>query len=155
MQYSSGAQQIRDLVNRLESLCEYDTHSETGEPDHSINTMELMRLKTALKPLVDEKVQGRFMQILNKMNSGQPITTGEQRLLTSAFIAMADIIAEDPGLITRVRKDINDFNTDHEPKDNIKDEPKEIPEPEEDKEEEVAPITGDEVEAPSKEREYK
>lgn len=158
MQHKSSAEQIRDLVNRLERLNEYDTHSETGQPDHNISSMELMRLKSALKPLVDEPMQGRFMQILNKMNTGQPITTVENKLLTSAFIAMADIIADDPGLITRVRKDIIDFNDEHEDTLDADEEESDQNADEVEDEtdsEEMHNITSDEVNLPTKEREYK
>ena len=50
------------------------------------------------------------MQTLNKMASGQPVTFSESKLITAAFISMADIIASDPSLIGRLRKDIRDFN---------------------------------------------
>jgi len=46
------------------------------------------------------------------MASGQPVTFSESKLITSAFISMADIIASDNSLISRLRKDIRDFNTD-------------------------------------------
>lgn len=112
MQLSPGAQQIRDLANKISRLNEYDTQTDTGEPNHEITTGELMRLKQALGPLVSDELQSRFMQTLNKMASGQPVTFSESKLITAAFISMADIIASDSSLISRLRKDIRDFNTD-------------------------------------------
>jgi hypothetical protein len=114
MDLSPNAQEFRNLANKLQRIAEYDTHTDTGEPDHEVNTTELLRLKVALRPLVAGPMQSRFMQILNKMNDGQPVTTGEARVITAAFTSMADIIASDNGLLTRLRKDINDFNTAHE-----------------------------------------
>jgi 3-oxoacyl-ACP reductase-like protein len=114
MQLSPGAQQLRDLANKISRLNEYDTHADTGEPDHQIDTSELSRLKQALGPLVSDELQSRFMQTLNKMASGQPITFSESKLITAAFVSMADIIASDSSLISRMRKDIRDFNVDHE-----------------------------------------
>lgn len=114
MDLSPSAQEFRNLVNKLEQISEYDTHTDTGEPDHKVNTSELLRLKVALRPLVDGPLQSRFMQILNKMNDGQPVTAGETRVITAAFTSMADIIASDNGLLTRLRNDINNFNAEHE-----------------------------------------
>jgi hypothetical protein len=112
MQLSPGAQQLRDLANKISRLNEYDTQTDTGEPNHDISTGELMHLKQALAPLVSDELQSRFMQTLNKMASGQPVTFSESKLITAAFISMADIIASDNSLISRLRKDIRDFNTD-------------------------------------------
>jgi hypothetical protein len=112
MQLSPGAQQLRDLANKISRLNEYDTHTDTGEPDHDISSSELSRLKMALAPLVSDELQSRFMQTLNKMANGQPVTFAESKLITSAFISMSDIIASDPSLIGRLRKDIRDFNVD-------------------------------------------
>jgi hypothetical protein len=115
MDLSPSAQELRNLANKLQQISEYDTHTDTGEPDHDITSSELSRLKVALKPLVDPAMQSRFTQILNKMNDGQPISTSEARVITAAFTSMADIIATDSGLMNRLRKDINDFNNEHEP----------------------------------------
>jgi hypothetical protein len=112
MQLSPGAQQLRDLANKISRLNEYDTHTDTGEPDHDISSSELARLKLALAPLVSDELQSRFMQTLNKMANGQVVTLAESKLITSAFISMADIIASDSSLINRLRKDIRDFNVD-------------------------------------------
>ena len=112
MQLSPGAQQLRDLANKISRLNEYDTHTDTGEPDHDISSSELSRLKMALAPLVSDELQSRFMQTLNKMANGQPVTFAESKLITAAFISMSDIIASDPSLIGRLRKDIRDFNVD-------------------------------------------
>lgn len=121
MQLSPAAQELRDLSDRIARLNEYDTHTDTGEPDHTVSSGELMRLKIALRPLVAGDKQSRFTQVLNKMNDGQPITTGEAKLITAAFTSMAEIIASDNGLLTRLRKDINDFNNEHEHDADIKD----------------------------------
>jgi len=110
MQLSPSAQQLRDLANKISRLNEYDTQTDTGEPNHDISSGELARLKQALAPLVSDELQSRFMQTLNKMASGQPVTFSESKLITAAFISMADIIASDPSLIGRLRKDIRDFN---------------------------------------------
>ena len=110
MQLSPSAQQLRDLANKISRLNEYDTQTDTGEPNHDITSGELARLKMALGPLVSDELQSRFMQTLNKMASGQPVTFSESKLITAAFISMADIIASDPSLIGRLRKDIRDFN---------------------------------------------
>jgi hypothetical protein len=110
MQLSPSAQQLRDLANKISRLNEYDTHTDTGEPDHDISSGELARLKMALSPLVSDELQSRFMQTLNKMASGQPVTFSESKLITAAFISMADIIASDSSLIGRLRKDIRDYN---------------------------------------------
>ena len=115
MQLSPSAQQLRDLADKISRLNEYDTHTDTGEPDHEIDASELSRLKLALRPLVSDDLQSRFMQVLNKMTSGQPITFNESKLLTAAFVSMADIIASDNSLIQRLRKDIRDFNIGNEP----------------------------------------
>ena len=114
MQLSPSAQDLRNLADKIARINEVDTHTDTGEPDHEINSSELMRLKVALRPLVDGDKQSRFTQVLNKLNSGQPITTAEARLITAAFASMADIIATDSSLLSRLRKDITDFNKDHE-----------------------------------------
>lgn len=115
MQLSPSAQQLRDLADKISRLNEYDTRTDTGEPDHEIDASELSRLKLALRPLVSDDLQSRFMQVLNKMTSGQPITFSESKLLTAAFISMSDIIASDNSLIQRLRKDIRDFNVSNEP----------------------------------------
>jgi hypothetical protein len=124
MQLSPSAQDLRNLADKIARINEVDTHTDTGEPDHEITSSELMRLKVALRPLVDGEKQSRFTQVLNKLNSGQPITTAEARLITAAFASMADIIATDSSLLSRLRKDITDFNKDHEPK-ATKEEPEE------------------------------
>lgn len=136
MQLSPSAQQLRDLANKISSLNEYDTRSDTGEPDHEIDSSELSRLKLALRPLVSDDLQSRFMQVLNKMTSGQPITFSESKLLTAAFISMADIIASDNSLIQRLRKDIRDFNVANDPEDDVATDvnPDLSPEPESDSE---------------------
>jgi len=112
MQLSPQAQALRELADRLaalETVVERD-EPETGEPEHEITSGELVRLKVALQPLVSDEMQGRFMQVLNKMRSGTPVTTGEARLIVIAFMSMADIIAGDNALIQRLRKDIADYN---------------------------------------------
>ena len=124
MDLSPSAQEMRNLANRLQQISEYDTHTDTGEPDHEITTGELLRLKVALRPLVDNATQSRFMQILNKMSNAQPISTAEAQLITSAFTSMVDIIATDNGLMNRLRNDISSFNKEHEA-DNTTDEPEE------------------------------
>ncbi len=110
MQLSTGAKEIRALAERLAQISEFDTKAETGEPGHEINASELARLKLALKPLVSDELQSRFMQVLNKLSAEQPITFAESKLLTAAFASMADIIASDNSLIQRMRSDIRDFN---------------------------------------------
>ena len=138
MQLSPSAQQMRELSNKIARLNEYDTHTSTGEPDHDITSGELMRLKIALRPLVAGDNQSRFTQVLNKMQDGQPVTTDEAKLITAAFLSMADIIASDSGLLSRLRKDINDFNADHEVEEEPKDAEPEI-EPEDDVASDIAP----------------
>ena len=98
MQLSSAAQDFRNLANKLQQISEYDTHTDTQEPDHEIT----------------DSMQSRFTQVLNKMASDQPITFAESKLLTAAFISMADIIASDSTLISRLRKDISDYNDEAE-----------------------------------------
>jgi hypothetical protein len=115
MQLSPSAQQLRDLANRIQQINEFDTHTDTGEPDHDITSDELSRLKVTLRSLVDKQTQSRFMMVLNKMASEQPITAGEAKLITSAFVSMADIIVSDPSLMSRLRNDIAGFNTDDAP----------------------------------------
>jgi hypothetical protein len=109
MQLSANAQQIRDLISRLDSLNERNDPI-TGEPEHEIDAGELNRLKIALKPLVSDELQSRFIIVLNKMRSGSPITTSEAKLITVAFMSMADIVAGDPTLINRLRSDIKKYN---------------------------------------------
>jgi len=116
MQLSPTAQQIRELADKLSAInveIAEKNDPTTGEPEHDIDATELNRLKIALKPLVSDEMQGRFVQVLNKMRSGTPVTTGEAKLITVAFMSMADIIAGDNMLIQRLRKDIADFNTSH------------------------------------------
>jgi len=110
MQLSPSAQDLRDLANKLQQLSEYNTSDDTHEPDHEITDSELSRLKIALRPLVGSDMQSRFMQVLNKMVSGQPVSYAESKMITSAFISMADIIASDSSLISRLRSDIKDYN---------------------------------------------
>lgn len=118
MQLSPQAQALRELADRLAALentqVDERNEPETGEPEHEITSGELVRLKVALQPLVSDEMQGRFMQVLNKMRSGTPVTTGEARLITMAFMSMADIIAGDNALIQRLRKDIADYNVDND-----------------------------------------
>lgn len=119
MELSHQAQQMRDLANRLAAIDERK-EPETQEPEHEITAGELARLKIALKPLVSDDMQGRFLQVMNKMRSGVPITTGEAKLITMAFVSMADIVASDNALIQRLRKDIQDYNVSHEePEDDL------------------------------------
>jgi len=114
MQLSPSAQDLRNLANKLQQLSEYDTSTDTHEPDHEITDSELSRLKIALRPLVSGDMQSRFMQVLNKMVSGQPVTFAESQLITSAFISMADIVASDSSLIARLRSDIKDYNAEQD-----------------------------------------
>lgn len=114
MQLSPSAQDLRDLANKLQQLSEYNTSADTHEPDHEITDSELSRLKIALRPLVSSDMQSRFMQVLNKMVSGQPVTFAESQLITSAFISMADIVASDSSLIARLRSDIKDYNAEQD-----------------------------------------
>ena len=120
MHLSPTAQQIRELADRLDAInseVAERIEPDTGEPEHDIDSTELNRLKIALKPLVSDEMQSRFIQVLNKMRSGSPITTGEARLVTVAFMSMADIVAGDNALISRLRKDIADFNDSHDSED--------------------------------------
>lgn len=111
MELSTGAKEIRALAERLAQISERSSdEKDTSDSEHQIDTTELMRLKVALRPLVSDKLQGRFMMVLNKLASEQPITYNESRLLTVAFASMADIIASDTTLIQRLRSDIRDFN---------------------------------------------
>lgn len=109
MQLSANAQQIRDLISRLDSLNERSDPL-TGEREHEIDAGELNRLKIALKPLVSDELQSRFIIVLNKMRSGSPVTASEAKLITTAFMSMADIVAGDPTLINRLRSDIKKYN---------------------------------------------
>ena len=112
MQLSPSAQDLRDLANRLQQISEFETQTaaDTHNAEHDISDSELARLKMALRPLVGSDMQSRFTQVLNKMITSQPITFAESKLITSAFISMADIIASDSSLIARLRKDIKDYN---------------------------------------------
>jgi hypothetical protein len=112
MQLSPSAQDLRNLANRIQQISEYDTHSDTGEADADITSSELSRLKVTLRSLVDKDVQSRFMMVLNKIATEQPVTAGEARLITSAFVSMADIIVSDSSLMSRLRNDISNFNPD-------------------------------------------
>lgn len=118
MHLSPQAQALRELADRIQALENTEiaekNEPETGEPEHEITSGELVRLKVALQPLVSDEMQGRFMQVLNKMRSGTPVTTGEARLIVIAFMSMADIIAGDNALIQRLRKDIADYNVGHD-----------------------------------------
>ena len=109
MQLSPSAQDLRDLANKLQKLSEYDTSADTHEPDHEITDSELSRLKIALRPLVGSDMQSRFMMVLNKISTEQPVTAGEARLITSAFVSMVDIIVGDSSLMSRLRNDISNF----------------------------------------------
>ena len=109
MQLSPSAQDLRNLANKLQQISEYDTHSDTGEPDAEITSSELSRLKVTLRSLVDKDMQSRFMMVLNKISTEQPVTAGEARLITSAFVSMADIIVGDSSLMSRLRNDISNF----------------------------------------------
>lgn len=115
MQLSPSAQDLRDLANRLQQISEFttDTAADTHNAEHDITDSELTRLKIALRPLVGSDMQSRFMQVLNKMITGAPISYTESKLITSAFISMADIVASDSSLIARLRKDIKDYNDQH------------------------------------------
>jgi len=111
MELSTGAKEIRALAERLAQISERSSdEKDTSDSEHQIDTTELMRLKVALRPLVSDELQGRFMMVLNKLASEQPITFSDSRLLTTAFASMADIIASDTTLIQRLRSDIRDFN---------------------------------------------
>lgn len=112
MQLSPSAQDLRNLSNKLQQLSEFktDTADDTHNAEHDITDSELSRLKIALRPLVGSDMQSRFMQVLNKMVSGQPVTFAESKLITAAFISMADIVASDSSLISRLRADIKDYN---------------------------------------------
>jgi hypothetical protein len=44
------------------------------------------------------------------MRSGAPMGTSEMKLITVAFIAMADIIADDAALTIRLRNTIQNYN---------------------------------------------
>lgn len=116
MQLSPSAQDLRNLANKLQQISEYDTHSDTGEPDAEITSSELSRLKVTLRSLVDKDMQSRFMMVLNKISTEQPVTAGEARLITSAFVSMVDIIVGDSSLMSRLRNDISNF-ADAAPKD--------------------------------------
>ena len=109
MQLSPSAQDLRNLANKLQQISEYDTHSDTGEPDAEITSSELSRLKVTLRSLVDKDMQSRFMMVLNKISTEQPVTAGEARLITSAFVSMVDIIVGDSSLMSRLRNDISNF----------------------------------------------
>jgi len=108
MTASNNAQEIRNLLARIDQLVE--KAESTGPSKTEIDSGELNRLKTALKPLVSDELQGRFVQVLNKMQSGAPVSTAEAQLITTAFMSMADIIAGDPTLIGRLRSDIRKFS---------------------------------------------
>jgi hypothetical protein len=112
MQLSPSAQDLRNLATRLQQISEFETHTadDTHNAEHDISDSELARLKIALRPLVGSDMQSRFTQLLNKMINGQPITFAESKLITSAFISMADIIASDSSLVARLRNDIKDYN---------------------------------------------
>lgn len=84
--------------------------SETGKKAHDITTTELNRLKVTLRPLVSDELQSRFVQALNKMRSNAPMSTSEMKLITVAFVAMADVIAEDAALTIRIRNTIQSYN---------------------------------------------
>lgn len=115
MQLSPSAQDLRNLANRLQQISEVETQTaaDTHNAEHDISDSELARLKMALRPLVGSDMQSRFMQVLNKMVSGQPVTFAESKLITAAFISMADIVASDSSLIARLRADIKDYNDQH------------------------------------------
>lgn len=115
MQLSPSAQDLRNLANRLQQISEFETQTaaDTHNAEHDISDSELARLKMALRPLVGSDMQSRFMQVLNKMITGAPISYTESKLITSAFISMADIVASDSSLIARLRKDIKDYNAEH------------------------------------------
>lgn len=122
MQLSPLAQDIRNLANRLEQLSEeHESESsvdiqvqEAPEEDpNKLDSGELVRLNIALRPLVSDNMQGRFRQLLSKLVDGKPISLVEMKMLSVVFASMADIIATDTNLITRLRNDIRVF-VDHE-----------------------------------------
>lgn len=124
----TSAQEIREFMNRLSVINEdfsstpgadgavgnnppkEKVSKTTGNVSHDITTTELNRLKITLRPLVSDELQSRFVQALNKMRSGAPMGTSEMKLITVAFIAMADIIADDAALTIRLRNTIQNYN---------------------------------------------
>lgn len=108
MTVSNNAQEIRNLLARIDQLVEKAGPAKSAE--HEIDSGELSRLKIALRPLVSDELQGRFVQVLNKMQSGAAVSSAEAQLITVAFMSMADIIAGDPSLIGRLRNDIKKFS---------------------------------------------
>lgn len=142
MELSPDAQQFRALQDRLSKIEEFKGSTEYK---HEFNMSDINRLKLALKPLVGEDEQGRFFMILNKMRNSAPISFMEAKIITDAFIAMADVIADDPALITRVRRSINDFNRDAE-KDPEKQIEPDVEEPIKEPEQEEKPEEKDNIE---------
>ena len=135
----TSAQEIREFMNRLAVINEDFSSTpgadgamgndppkdkfdkETGNVSHDITTTELNRLKITLRPLVSDELQSRFVQALNKMRSGAPMGTSEMKLITVAFVAMADIIADDAALTIRLRNTIQQYNL--SATSNLKDDP--------------------------------
>lgn len=129
----SNAQDIRDIINKLNSLAESLEPVAEAEPEVGTDAGVDKEAKAkeasvitkmtmlARNGLVDRKDVSRLITAFRALEDGRPLGLNLRLVLLQAMKSLTDLIGDDPTLVSRIRQDLL----------KTKDDEQDIPSPEE------------------------
>lgn len=114
----SNAQDIRDIINKLNSLAESldpvveaepDTGADAGiDKEAKAKEASVITKMTMLarNGLVDRKDVSRLITAFRALEDGRPLGLNLRLVLLQAMKSLTDLIGDDPTLVSRIRQDL-------------------------------------------------
>lgn len=116
----SNAQEIRDIINKLNSLAESLEPVVEAEPEVDAGTDASADKEAKAKEasvitkmtmlarngLVDRKDVSRLITAFRALEDGRPLGLNLRLVLLQAMKSLTDLIGDDPTLVSRIRQDL-------------------------------------------------
>jgi len=123
----SNANEIRDIINKLNALAESmepvveaepevdagaDADKEAKAKEASVITKMTMLARNGL---VDRKDVSRLITAFRALEEGRPLGLNLRMVLLQAMKSLTDLIGDDPTLVSRIRQDLIKQDNDETP----------------------------------------